>query len=67
MDLLCVQLHSDISYSHIPIILLTAKTDLSSKIEGMNIGADAYVEKPFSTISEGLCAQLACFAHDVED
>jgi len=45
---LCKQLHSEMLYSHIPIILLTAKTDLSSKIEGMDIGADAYVEKPFS-------------------
>jgi len=45
---LCEQLHSDMLYSHIPIILLTAKTDLNSKIEGINIGADAYVEKPFS-------------------
>lgn len=34
--------------SHIPFILLTAKTDMSSKIEGMDFGADAYIEKPFS-------------------
>lgn len=36
------------NYSHIPVILLTAKTTLQSKIEGMKAGADAYVEKPFS-------------------
>ena len=34
--------------SHIPFILLTAKTDTSSKIEGMDCGADAYIEKPCS-------------------
>ncbi|MDU1890123.1 MAG: two-component regulator propeller domain-containing protein [Dysgonomonas sp.] len=39
---------SNIKYSHIPIILLTARTSLESKIEGLNLGADAYIEKPFS-------------------
>lgn len=34
--------------SHIPFLMLTAKTDNQSKIEGMNIGADVYIEKPFS-------------------
>ena len=38
----------NIEYNHIPIILLTAKTDKESKVEGMKTGADAYVEKPFS-------------------
>jgi len=39
---------SDIKYSHIPVILLTARTSLESKIEGLSQGADAYIEKPFS-------------------
>ena len=34
--------------SHIPFIMLTAKTDDASKVEGMNVGADVYIEKPFS-------------------
>ena len=34
--------------SHIPYILLTAKTDDPSKVAGMNCGADMYIEKPFS-------------------
>ncbi len=45
---LCERLKSDLQYSHIPIILLTAKTNLESKIEGLEQGADAYIEKPFS-------------------
>lgn len=39
---------SQIDYSHIPVILLTAKTNLQSKIDGLELGADAYIEKPFS-------------------
>lgn len=45
---LCKAVRSNPSTSHIPFILLTAKTDVSSKIEGMDCGADAYIEKPFS-------------------
>jgi DNA-binding response OmpR family regulator/nitrogen-specific signal transduction histidine kinase len=46
---LCRQLKTCLKYSHIPIILLTAKTALSDKIEGIEAGADAYIEKPFSS------------------
>ncbi len=35
--------------SHIPVILLTAKSQITSKLEGMGIGADAYVTKPFNS------------------
>lgn len=41
------KLRQDESTSHIPVILLTAKTDIESKIEGIQQGADAYLEKPF--------------------
>ncbi len=34
-------------YSHLPIILLTAKTQESDRMEALNIGADAYITKPF--------------------
>jgi ligand-binding sensor domain-containing protein/signal transduction histidine kinase/DNA-binding response OmpR family regulator len=46
---LCRQIKSNIEYSHIPVILLTATIHLNAKIEGLDSGADAYIEKPFST------------------
>lgn len=45
---LCTAVRNDPNFSHIPFVLLTAKTDNYSKIEGLNCGADSYVEKPFS-------------------
>ena len=44
----CKTVKKDFRYNHIPIVLLTAKTGLESRIKGMNVGADAYIEKPFS-------------------
>ena len=41
-------MRADKNTSHIPFVMLTAKTDNDSKTEGMNCGADAYIEKPFS-------------------
>lgn len=45
---LCGKVKNDINISHVPVILLTAKTDTESKIKGLESGADAYIEKPFS-------------------
>lgn len=42
------KIRSDEHTSHIPIILLTAKTDMQSKIECLKIGANDYITKPFS-------------------
>jgi DNA-binding response OmpR family regulator len=53
---LCHQIKSNFELSHIPIILLTAKNTLQSKIEGLKSGADVYIEKPFSP--EHLNAQI---------
>lgn len=54
---LCKQIKSNFEYSHIPVILLTAKNTLQAKIEGLSLGADAYIEKPFET--EYLLAHVA--------
>ncbi|NDV80989.1 hybrid sensor histidine kinase/response regulator transcription factor [Bacteroides sp. 51] len=45
---LCREVKCDINLSHIPIIFLTAKNDLESKINGLKYGAEAYIEKPFA-------------------
>lgn len=45
---LCRQIKSNFAFSHIPVVLLTAKNTLQAKIEGLEQGADAYIEKPFS-------------------
>lgn len=45
---LCKRIKTDINYSHIPLILLTAKTSVEAKLVGMQSGADIYLEKPFS-------------------
>ncbi|MCD4710320.1 MAG: response regulator, partial [Bacteroidales bacterium] len=44
---LCKQIKENFITSHIPVILLTAKSDIEQKIEGLSVGADAYVAKPF--------------------
>ncbi|MBO9562298.1 MAG: response regulator [Niastella sp.] len=45
---LCTTIKSTAGLCHIPIILLTGKSCLESKIDGLKTGADAYIEKPFS-------------------
>ena len=42
------RIKGDINYSHIPVILLTAKTRMEDKLSGLEAGADAYIEKPFA-------------------
>ncbi|MDF9831724.1 ligand-binding sensor domain-containing protein/signal transduction histidine kinase/DNA-binding response OmpR family regulator [Parabacteroides sp. PF5-6] len=45
---LCNKVKNNVHYSHIPFIILTAQHNLQSRLEGLNKGADAYMEKPFS-------------------
>jgi len=44
----CREVKEDISTSHIPFIMMTAKGGLENRIEGINSGADAYLEKPIN-------------------
>ena len=45
---LCNVIKSNFQTSHIPIIMISALSGLDDKIEGLEIGADAYLEKPFN-------------------
>ena len=42
------ELREEMNTSHIPIVMLTAKSTIESRIEGMKSGADDYITKPFS-------------------
>lgn len=47
-DELCVAIKSDIEISHIPVLLLTALGEENNILDGLSIGADEYLIKPFS-------------------
>lgn len=44
---LCREVKESLQLCHIPVILVTAKTTIENQVEGLNVGADAYVTKPF--------------------
>ncbi|MDR1811048.1 MAG: response regulator [Prevotella sp.] len=48
---LCREVKSSILTSHIPVILLTAKTGTENIIKGYELGADVYIEKPFDPLT----------------
>ena len=43
----CKRIKADVKTSHIPLLMLTAKTRVDDRIEGIGLGADAYMAKPF--------------------
>lgn len=42
------ELRENLATSHIPVVLLTAKTDMDTKLQSLELGADSYITKPFS-------------------
>lgn len=46
---LCREVRNSDILNHIPIIIITAKCEESDRIQGLNAGADAYLQKPFNT------------------
>ncbi|MCF0202338.1 MAG: response regulator [Bacteroidaceae bacterium] len=44
---LCRQMKANVNINHIPIILLTALSDTQTNVEGLNVGAAAFLTKPF--------------------
>lgn len=71
---LCSELKADVRTSHIPVVLLTAKTTVDDQIEGIGRGADAYLPKPFNVrllktqirqLIESRRKLYAHFSHDV--
>lgn len=46
---LCASIKEDINTSHIPVILVTARSDMETKIECIRKGADDFISKPFQT------------------
>ncbi|EDM35853.1 two-component system sensor histidine kinase/response regulator, hybrid ('one-component system') [Pedobacter sp. BAL39] len=44
----CRLVKSNVGYCHIPVVLLTSKNTYQAHIEGLEVGADLYIKKPFS-------------------
>ena len=44
---LCRKIKEDPDIDHVPVVFLTARADVEDKVEGLDVGADAYLTKPF--------------------
>lgn len=45
---LCNRIKTEVNYCHIPVLLLTAAVGVETRITTLKVGADGYIEKPFS-------------------
>ncbi len=45
---LCAEVKNSMELSHTPLVFMTAKNDIDTKVKGLQLGGEAYVEKPFS-------------------
>lgn len=59
---LCRRLKSSLSTSHIAVVLLSAKSNPTSQVEGLEYGADLYLSKPFTP--EVMLAQIGSLLHN---
>jgi len=44
---LCKELKTNFEYCHVPVIMLTSRSDFESRLESLEVGADVYLSKPF--------------------
>jgi len=62
------ELKTEMATSHIPIVLLSAKSDIESKLQGLEFGADDYITKPFSaTYLEARVENLLAQRHKLQE
>jgi two-component system phosphate regulon response regulator PhoB len=65
---ICKALRKDTRTAHIPIIMITAKSDEIDRVVGFEVGADDYIVKPFSMreVSLRIKAVMRRFEHEVQ-
>jgi len=61
---LCSKMRQNIRLNHIPFILMTARTDEEDRIAGLEVGADAYITKPFNVELLRKTVQNLLSSHD---
>lgn len=61
---LCKKVRQNVRFNHLPIIILTAKTQDEDRIAGLEVGADAYITKPFNMELLSKTVQNLLSSHD---